>query len=430
MRRFHAIVCAAALLACSSAPQSRAGQPATVRQTTIQCAADNGGLTLPTGFCAIIAHDGIGRARHIAVAPNGNVYVALSQASGGGTIVALRDADGNGTLDEVERFGDVGGTGIAVRGGRLYFGANTFIIRYPLGDGLQPVARPDTVVSGFPEQRAHASKALTFDPGGHLYVNVGGPSNACQEQDRQAGSPGINPCPQLDRQMGIWRFEVTRLRQRQQDGHRYANGIRNANALDWNPADNALYVVQHGRDMLNVIAPTHFDERANAEKPAEEMLRVNDGDTFGHPYCYYDTALGHRVLAPEYGGDGQTVGRCAQYERPVAVYPAHYAPNDLIFYRGQHFPARYRGGAFIAFHGSWNRAPLEQRGYQVAFQPFANGRPSGQYEVFADGFAGPTPVMQPNAAVHRPVGLAEAPDGTLYIVDSVRGRIWRVLWRG
>jgi glucose/arabinose dehydrogenase len=427
----YSVVCAAAVLACSAPPQGRPAPAAVAaRQNTIQCAYDNGGLTLPAGFCAMIAHDGIGPARHIDVAPNGNVYVALSRPTGGGAIVALRDADGNGTLDEVERFGDVGGTGMAVRGGRLYFGANTFILRYPLGAGLQPVARPDTVVSGFPEQRAHASKALAFDPGGHLYVNVGGPSNACQEQDRQAGSPGINPCPQLERQMGIWRFDVTRVRQRQQDGHRYASGIRNANALDWNPADNALYVVQHGRDQLNTIAPARFDERANAEKPAEEMLHIDDGDTFGHPYCYYDTPLGRRVLAPEYGGDGQTVGRCAQYERPVAVYPAHFAPNDLLFYRGQHFPARYRGGAFIAFHGSWNRAPLEQRGYQVVFQPFAGGRPSGQYEVFADGFAGAGPVMQPNGAAHRPVGLAEAPDGTLYIVDSVRGRIWRILWRG
>jgi glucose/arabinose dehydrogenase len=432
MRRLHSIVCGAALLACSSAPQ-RSAEPSVrpVRQGTVQCAYDNGGLVLPTGFCAIIAHNGVGRARHIAVAPNGNVYVALSQPSGAGSIVALRDADGDGRLDEEVRFGDVGGTGMAVRGGRLYFGANTFIVRYRLvEDRLGPVGEPDTVVRGFPEQRAHASKAIAFDASGNLYVNVGGPSNACQTQDRQAGSPGMDPCPELGRQMGIWRFDVTRSRQVQTDGRRYASGIRNANALDWNPNDNTLYVVQHGRDQLNTIAPNIFDERANAEKPAEEMLRVNDGDTFGHPYCFYDPALRRRVLAPEYGGDGTSVGRCARFEDPVAVYPAHYAPNDLIFYRGFHFPARYRGGAFIAFHGSWNRAPLEQRGYQVVFQPFAGANPSGEAEMFADGFAGRTPIPQPNAAAHRPVGLAEAPDGTLYIVDSVAGRIWRVLWRG
>src|SRR5919109_862191 len=349
MRTLQSLVCGVALVACSSAPQGTARPPVAAGMTRVTCAADNGGLTLPAGFCAVVAHDSIGKARHIAVAPNGNVYVALGQPAGGG-IVGLRDTNGDGVLDEEVRFGEAGGTGMAIRGERLYFGAN-------------------------------------------LFVNVGGPSNACQTQDRAAGSPGIDPCPQLERQMGIWRFDTHRGKQRQQDGRRYASGIRNAVALDWNPNDNTLYVVQHGRDQLNTIAPSHFDERANAEKPAEEMLRVNDGDTFAHPYCFYDPVQRRRVLAPEYGGDGQQVGRCATYEAPVAVYPAHFAPNDLLFYRGQHFPARYRGGAFIAFHGSWNRAPLEQRGYQVVFQPFAGGRPAPEYEVFADGFAGRTPIM-------------------------------------
>jgi glucose/arabinose dehydrogenase len=429
MRTFYWMVCGLGLLACSSAPQQTAAPSATLRTARVQCAADNGGLTLPSGFCAIVAHDGIGLARHIAVAPNGNVYVALSRPSGG-AIVGLRDSNGDGVLDEEVRFGDVGGTGMAIRGGRLYFGANTFIVRYRLGDGLRPTSEADTVVTGFPEQRAHPAKSLAFDEGANLFVNVGGPSNACQVADRQAGSPGQDPCPELERQMGIWRFDTHRGKQRQQDGKRYASGIRNAVALDWNPLDNTLYLVQHGRDQLNTVAPSTFDAGANAEKPAEEMLRVNENDTFAHPYCYYDPALRRRVLAPEYGGDGQRADRCAQYEQPVAVYPAHYAPNDLLFYRGQHFPARYRGGAFIAFHGSWNRAPLAQGGYQVVFQPFAGGRPTAEYEVFADGFAGVRPITDQNAVVHRPMGLAEAPDGTLYIVDSKRGRIWRVFWRG
>src|SRR5688572_31331056 len=107
MRTFYWMVCSVALLACSSAPQESAAPSATPRMTRVQCAADNGGLTLPTGFCAIIAHDGIGLARHIAVAPNGNVYVALSRPSGG-AIVGLRDSNGDGVLDEEVRFGDVG----------------------------------------------------------------------------------------------------------------------------------------------------------------------------------------------------------------------------------------------------------------------------------------------------------------------------------
>jgi len=94
------------------------------------------------------------------------------------------------------------------------------------------------------------------------------------------------------------------------------------------------------------------------------------------------------------------------------------------------FPARYRGGAFVAFHGSWNRAPLPQAGYLVAFVPFAGARPSGPYEVFADGFAGAERIGSPGEARHRPMGLAVAPDGALLVADTVRGRIWRVTFSG
>jgi glucose/arabinose dehydrogenase len=415
------------LLACGA--PGPAAEPGVAR-TALQCEADNDGLSLPQGFCALVAHPGVGRARHIAVAPDGRVFVALREPAGGGAIVALRDSDGDGRLDEEARFGDVGGTGIAVRDGWLYFAPNTRVERYRLGPGLRPEAGPEPVVTGFPEQRGHAAKSIAFDPAGHLYVNVGGPSNACQLQDREHGSPGQDPCPELERQTGIWRFDPSRGPQRQEDGERYATGIRNAVAIAWDPGTGALHVVQHGRDMLDAIAPEHFTPEANAELPAEEFLRVDSGDDFGHPYCYHDHLQGRRVLAPEYGGDGRTVGRCDRYRAPLAAYPAHFAPNDLLFYTGSQFPARYRGGSFVAFHGSWNRAPLEQRGYKVTFRPRSGGRPGPDFEVFADGFSGPGPIRQSRDAEHRPMGLAQAPDGSLYVVDSVRGRIWRILWTG
>jgi glucose/arabinose dehydrogenase len=130
------------------------------------------------------------------------------------------------------------------------------------------------------------------------------------------------------------------------------------------------------------------------------------------------------VLAPEYGGDGKKVGECAQKKGPVAVFPAHWAPNALAFYTGSMFPTTYRGGAFIAFHGSWNRAPEPQDGYNVVFQPMADGRASGPYQVFADGFAGPR--KEPGLAAHRPAGVAVGPDGALYISDDQAGTVWRV----
>ena len=102
----------------------------------------------------------------------------------------------------------------------------------------------------------------------------------------------------------------------------------------------------------------------------------------------------------------------------------------MMFYDGKQFPAYYKDGAFIAFHGSWNRAPLPQDGFNVTFQPFVNGKPSGKHEVFADGFAGPEPVTGRTQAQARADGVAEAPDGSLYITDSQKGKIWRVMYTG
>ena len=116
------------------------------------------------------------------------------------------------------------------------------------------------------------------------------------------------------------------------------------------------------------------------------------------------------------------------WSAPIAVFPGHWAPNDLAIYEGRQFPSAYGGGAFIAFHGSWNRAPFAQGGYNVVFVPLADGKPSAPYVVFADGFAGA--VEEPGQALHRPSGLAVGPDGSLYISDDQRGRLWRVTYQG
>ena len=133
------------------------------------------------------------------------------------------------------------------------------------------------------------------------------------------------------------------------------------------------------------------------------------------------------VTAPEYGGDGKKADRCTDKKEPVAAYPGHWAPMSLLFYTGSALPARYKDGAFIAFHGSWNRAPERQAGYRVVFQPLANGATSGAYETFANGFAGvPDSLLQPGTAKHRPTGLAQGPDGSLFITDDMGGRIYRI----
>ena len=99
-----------------------------------------------------------------------------------------------------------------------------------------------------------------------------------------------------------------------------------------------------------------------------------------------------------------------------------------MFYTGTQFPRTYQGGAFVAFHGSWNRAPLPMAGYNITFVPFAGGKP-GKYEVFADGFTGKPQIMRPNEAAARPGGLAMAPDGSLYVTEDVKGKVWRIMYK-
>lgn len=396
------------------------------------CDLHNGGITLPAGFCATVFADDLGVARHMAVNNNGDVYVALQSPHHGGGIVALRDTTGDGHADTVKYFGETGGTGIGIHDGYLYFASNTEVVRYKLLPGeLLPQLSPQVVVSGFPDQHEHSAKTMAFDNNGHVFVNVGAPSNACQREDRVRGSPGINPCPLLARHGGIWEFDADKLNQVfGKDGRRYATGIRNAVAITWNAQVGALYAVQMGRDQLYDNWPKFYSAQRSAELPAEEFFLIRQGDNFGWPYCYYDELQHKKVQAPEYGGDGKKTGDCADYGQPILAFPGHWAPEAVLFYTGKLFPAHYRDGAFISFHGSWNRAPLPQAGYKVVFVPFDGLRPFGEYQVFAQGFSGEKPIYSPDQARFRPMGLAQGPDGALYIGDSQQGRIWRVIYTG
>jgi glucose/arabinose dehydrogenase len=391
------------------------------------CDPGNAGLTLPDGFCAVVVADQVGAPRHLVVAPNGDLFVALAggRLSSGG-VLALRDTTGDGKADVRQTFGSEGGTGIALGKGVLYASSSSTVYRYAMRAGsLTPLGAPEVIVKDLPTG-GHGARnlALTSD-GRTLFVNVGSPSNSCQVKDRDVESPGKDPCAELATRAGIWRFDATTADQTEGSGTRYATGIRNAVGMAFAP-DGQLWSTQHGRDQLGQNWPKLFNDAQNAEKPSEELLQINRGDDFGWPYCYHDLELSHLVLAPEYGGDGKQVGRCAQKKEPAVAFPGHWAPDGLTFYTGTQFPERYRGGAFIAFHGSWNRAPLPQAGYRITFVPFKNGKPVGGYETFADGFwkedaAGPK---------HRPVGVAVGPDGSLYITDDAGGTIWRVMYKG
>lgn len=396
------------------------------------------GITLPAGFTATIFADGLDRPRHIAVRDNGDVYVTLrsggGQASAGqGHVVAMRDSDGDGRADMVERFGRADAdTGIAIYGDHLYYASTLAVYAVELDAGLVPSGEAELVVDGFLDSGGgHSAKPLTFDGEGHLYVQAGVPSNACQEQPRTPGSPGMQPCPQLERYGGVWRFIANARKQKQnEDGIHFSTGHRNVVALEWNPVVDRLYLVMHGRDQLDQLFPEEFTTEQRVELPAEEFHVVEQGDNLGWPYTYYDPLRGERMVSPEYGGDGETPAAPGQYKDPLIGFPAHWAPNDLIFYTGGQFPARYRNGAFVAFHGSWNRQPDVQGGYCVVFVPMTGGLPSGEWEIFADDFEGPSAVANPAEAAHRPAGLAQGPDGALYIGDDTGGRIWKVTYAG
>lgn len=393
------------------------------------CDPNDGGLELPEGFCATVVAENLGPTRHLVVSDAGDVYAAVREAEGDSGIVALRDTNGDYKADETEYFGDTGGTGIGLRDGFLYFGSDTEIWRYQKGsDELVPSGEKEVIVTGFPDQDQHAVKPFDFDGDGSLYVNVGAPSNACMEETRTKDSPGQDPCPQLEEQAGIWQYEADTPDQEHSSDNRYASGIRNAVALTWNDATDNLYAVQHGRDQLSQFFPDLYTNEENAELPAEEFFEVDEGDAFGWPYCYYDWMEEKKVLAPEYGGDGEEVGRCDQFEDPIQAFPGHWAPNAVQFYDGDQFPAEYQGGAFIAWHGSWNRAPLPQEGYNVTFTPFDDGEASDDFEVFADGFTGVDTLKSPGNAEHRPTGLDVGPDGGLYVSDDENGTIWRIAY--
>lgn len=399
---------------------------------------DNGGLALPEGFQALVVVDSIsGNAREITVSQDGDIYVK-TQSAHLGNVAAVRDDDGDGKADTVRYFSKVEDqrirslqAGVEIYKGYLYFSTDLTVYRQKLNPGtLIPEGELEVIVQDDHEHGSHEhiAKPFSFDNKGNIYVPFGAPSNACQEPKRTPGQPGLDPCPQLEDHGGIWKFDAEKLNQTQKDGTKYATGIRSIVAMDWNPVDEELYAVIHGRDDLFRLFPEIFNSWQSALLPSEEFVKVTEGSDFGWPYCYYDQLVEKKVLAPEYGGDGIEIGRCGQYDLPIIGFSGHWAPNGIYFYQGDQFPERYKHGAFIAFHGSTNRAPYPQSGYFIAFVPFENGEMSTEWEVFADGFAQVDPIVSVRDAIYRPMGIAMGPDGSLYVSETNEGKIWRIMF--
>ncbi len=405
---------AAAVPKATSKPKSKAKsteKPA-VRP---KCLPDNGGLTVPDGFCALIVAEGLGTVRNLAVAPNGDVFVTRRREDGG--FFVLHDKDGDGRADETKKHGDLGGTGIAIGPDAVYFAPEDRVLRYPWQPGaLEPAGPPTTIVKDLPVG-GHASKTIALTKDGGLFLEVGSRTNSCQEADRKLRSPGVKGCPELAGRAGIWRLDANKPDQTLADGKRWATGLRHAMALVIEPTTGNLFMTTHGRDQL--AENWGFSKEDGAENPAEEFGPVPEGADYGWPYCYFDPRAKLKVMSPEYGGDGKKVGDCGKKTQPVIGFPAHYAPLQAAFYPGGAWGDEYRGGMFLAFHGSWNRAPLPQEGYRIVFVPFKDGVPTGTWKNFA------TPAGNPIGI--RPSGVAVGPDGSLFIAADANGKVWRIV---
>ncbi|MFD1820737.1 Glucose/arabinose dehydrogenase, beta-propeller fold [Pseudarcicella hirudinis] len=381
-------------------------------------------IKLPAGFSASIIASDLGATRHIAISKKGDLYVKLSKLKDGKGIYLLRDTDKDGVIDDTKLFGDYPGTGIYISNGYLYTSSNSAVYRYKLNANEEVINfdQPEKIVGGLVDKGRDNAKPLAVDKQSNIYVTIGSYNDPC----REAGSgKGMNPCSILDSAGGIWKFNSEKLNQTFADGIRYATGLKNSVGIAWNYHTNSLFATQHGRGQFHDFYPQYYTAKQSAELPAETLYELHQGDNAGWPYIYYDQFQKKKILAPEYGGDGIKTGE-EKALNPVVAFPAHLGPNALLFYTGKMFPEKYRNGAFIAFHG---QSPELHKGYLVAFVPFVNNKPSGKWEIFADNFAG-TDLAKPTGPIgHRPCGLAQGPDGALYVTDDLNGTIFRISYK-
>ncbi|MEO8884876.1 MAG: PQQ-dependent sugar dehydrogenase, partial [Mucilaginibacter sp.] len=378
-------------------------------------------LTLPQGFSAVIVADSLGPVRHLAVTANGNIYVKENSIRNRKGLYYLTDQNHDGYFETKTGFGDYPGTGIKIKNGYLYSSSNSAIYRYKLNAKNEVIdtENPELLVKGLVDKRQDNSKAFVVDDHNNLYVAVGSYSDACREKGTIVGIPG---CPLLDSVGGVWKFKADKPNQTFADGERFATGVKNSVGIDVNPVTKTIFATQHGRSLDNSY-PQYYTAKQVAQLPAEALYELHQNANAGWPFAYYDNFQNKYVQSPEFGGDGKR-SPDVKYLDPAVIIPAHFAPNDLLFYTGKMFPVRYRNGAFMAFHA---QSPEMKKGYLVAFVPFKNGKAVGKYEIFADDFS---PREQGNLNFkYRPCGLAQGPDGALYVADDVKGTVFKITYK-
>ncbi len=396
------------------------------KEATMPTAADSAAadIHLPPGFTVTVVADSLGPLRHLAVNKNGDIYAKLNSVKDGKGILFLRDTDGDGKMDTRTGFGSYPGTGIRIGNNALYVSSNSAVYRYALNDKgeVADTGKPETIVEGLVDRGRDNAKAIALDNDNNLYVAVGSYDETCTD----AAGHGIENCPLLDSVGGVWEFKADKQNQGYAEAVHYARGLKNVVGLDWNGSTKSLFATQHGRGGLSDKFPKLYTPEQDKSLPAETLYELQKGADGGWPYVYYDPFLHKKIVAPEYGGDGKkSVDN--KYLDPIASFPAHLGPNDLLFYTGSLFPDKYKNGAFVLFHSQ--SQPLH-KGYFIAFVPFANGKPAGDWETFADNFVGVDLANANGSYHHRPIGIAQGPDGALYVADDLKGTIFKIVYSG
>ena len=347
----------------------------------------NAKLYAPRGFHITAWASGFNDVRNMVLAPNGDVFVVCAD---GQKIEVLRDTTGDGKPDNRWVFSDDLNRpfGAAFRGNHLYVGNTDGIVRFDYKPGQTTASGAPVRITSLP-RGGHSTRNVIFNrDGSKMYVAVGSNSNVNDEtaDPLRAAITEYNPDGSGKRTFG--------------------SGLRNPIGLAWNPANNTLWTAVNERDGLgDDLVPDYITE-------------VKPGAFYGWPFSY----IGKNVDPRRKGEHPELVARAIV---PSLLLESHSAPITLQFYTGKMFPERYRGGVFVAMHGSWNRA--QRSGYKVVHVPFRNGQPSGGYDDFVVGWA---PDPKSREVWGRPAGLLVLPDGSLLIADDGANIIWRVTYDG
>ena len=391
---------------------------APLRAQTLDCSGHFTQLTVPSGFCVRVFADSVGPVRQVVIHPTGQVVAALNTSPG---LIRLRDTNGDGRADEVVRFGPhQAGTGVTWRAGWLYFAADGGVVRYRWpADAQAPDTTGEWIVNNLPVGAygsAHTMKGIAVGTDGMVYVSIGSATDNCQVQDRVHLSIGRWPCGELETRAGVWRYSPPARAGGEWGAKRFATGLRNSEALAFDPNTGRLWGATHGRDWINRV--WDWPDSLGANQPAEMLeLLVENGD-YGWPYChgFWDRAVTKLVKAPEYATE--TSINCSAKNPPVMGFPGHWAPMAIAVVNTAAAGVP-RPGLFIAFHGSRSRAPLPETGHFLVFLPLdESGHPAGTFRPILSSTAPPGTL--------RPTGVAVSVTGGIYVTDDDHQRIYLI----